>query len=165
MSGEQWAITKCFWVKSLIWQVFEIVRKVNINWDFIRFLDLVSRVHIWRRVHLRKCVFYTPETEKALCWALCAIVANRNTSVRCLTTPPPTRRVCDTCFSRCMLFLKGDHGSLACGCTREEEYLGGKQGKKKLAFCLIPQILPPLWLPSQCSAGMKKKVQRPPSLW
>ena len=68
--GEQWAITKCFGVKSLIWKVFEIVvRKVNINWDFIRFLDLVSKVHIWRYVHLRKRIFYTTETAKALCWA------------------------------------------------------------------------------------------------
>ena len=67
-------------------------------------------------MHLRKCIFYTPETEKALCWALCAIVANRNTYIRFLTTPPPTRRVCDTFAflnACCFLRLTMDHWHVA----------------------------------------------------
>ena len=117
--GEQWAITK-----SLLGQIMNVKsfwnsKKCAHKLRFYKISDLVSRVHIWRCVHLRKYFFYIIETEKALCLALCAVVANGDKPVRFLTTTLTTVRACDiTAFlvARCSLRATMVHWCLAALC-------------------------------------------------
>lgn len=87
---------------------------------FYKTSDLVSRVHIWRCVCLRKYIFYIIETEKAICLALRAVVANGDKPVRFLTTTLTTVRACDIIaflVARCSLRATTDHWCLAALCS------------------------------------------------